>query len=230
MSRIKFLVPLLLVLLTGWAVADPVVGPTPPGGWGTDCTNWITYTDAWASAPLCYDPLAGSGGDGWIDCETGEQVLWPSLDIEMWVEMECTFEWAATHVQIHRYANYDDFYVYLDGNSCCDNGQYIITTPPTAVGSLDYLPFQQDMFGRTGPSNGTDIPLTWEYSLNGADYLPMTDLPDNPEVGVTSKYFLVPLSCNYWRVRISGDVIYHQGDGYYYLGGPGAFTCPASAI
>jgi hypothetical protein len=161
---------------------------------------------------------------------TNEQVLWPSLNIEMWIEMECVFWWDATHVQIHRASDYNDFYIYLEGGSCCNNGQYIITTPPTAVGNLDYLPFQEDMFGRTGAAYGTDIPLTWEASLNGGPYEPMIDLPDNPEPGITSKYFLVPLSCNDWVVRILVDMTFHQEDGYYFLGGPGAFTCPADPL
>jgi hypothetical protein len=220
----------LLAFLPMVAMADAVVGATPPSGWGQDCTQWITYTDPWNSGELCYDPSAGGGGDGWIDCDTKAQVNWPSLDIELWIEMECVFHWNATHVQIHRASDYSDFEIYLSGGSCCNNGQYIITTPPTATPSLDVLPFVQDMFGRTGSTYGTDIPLTWEANLNGTGFQPMIDLPDNPAVGITSKYFLVPLSCNDWVVRITGDIVFHQEDGYYYLGGPGAFTCPANPM
>jgi hypothetical protein len=230
MSRRILVVTVGLLLVAGTAFGDAVVGPTPPAGWGRDCTQWMTYTDPWNSGELCYDPDMGGGGDGWIDCVTNEQVLWPSLNIEMWIEMECVFWWDATHVQIHRASDYNDFYIYLEGGSCCNNGQYIITTPPTAVGNLDYLPFQEDMFGRTGAAYGTDIPLTWEASLNGGPYEPMIDLPDNPEPGITSKYFLVPLSCNDWVVRILVDMTFHQEDGYYFLGGPGAFTCPADPL
>ena len=230
MSRIILLAPLCVLLMVGPALGDPPVGPIPPGGWGTDCTNWIAYSDPWVSQPLCYNPTLGGGGDGWVDCSTGEQVIWPDLNIELWIEMACTFYWDETHVQIHRYDNYNDFVIYLDGGSSCNNGQYIITTPPTALGSLDYMPFIQDMFNRTGPSFGTDIPLTWEASLNGGAFAPMIDLPDNPEPGITSKYFLVDLCDNYWRVKITGDIAYHQEDGYYYLGGPGCFTCPANPM
>ncbi len=206
MSRKLLLAPFCLLLLASPALGDPVVGPTPVAGWGNDCTNWITYSDPFNSGPLCYDPLAGGGGAGWMTCPSGDPVVWPPLDIELWIEMECTFYWDETHVQIHRYADYSDFVVYLDGGSSCNNGQYIITTPPTDPGTLDYLPFVQDMFGRTGASYGTNIPLTWEASLNGGPYEPMIDLPDDPEPGVTSKYFLVPLCENYWRVKITGDI------------------------
>ncbi|MBE9505426.1 MAG: hypothetical protein IMY84_01305 [Chloroflexi bacterium] len=231
MSRRILLAPLCLLLLAGPALCDPVVGPTPPSGWGHDCTNWITYSDPWVSNPLIYEWPSAGGGDGWLDCTTGVQVVWPDLNIEMWIEMECTFYWDETHVQIHRYADYSDVVMYLDGGSSCNNGQYIITTPPTALGTLDFLPFVVDMFGRDKTASGaTDIPLTWEASLNGGAYAPMIDLPDNPDPGITSKYFLVPLCDNYWRVRITGDLAYHQSDGYYYLGGPGCFTCPSNPM
>ncbi len=229
MSRYFLWIPVCLLLLAGPVVADPVVGSTPPGGWGRDCTQWMEYSDPWESAQLCYDPLMGGGGDGWIDCETDEQVIWPDLDIELWIEMECVFHWDATHIQIHRAADYSNFTILLPGGSCCNNGQYIITTPPFTQPDLDFLHFQEDMFGRTGPDYGTDIPLTWEYSLNGQPWELMGDLVDDPP-GYTSKYFLVPLSCNNWVVRIIGDIVFHQEDGYYYLGGPGAFTCPAEPM
>jgi hypothetical protein len=232
MSRYLILAVGIVFLFSGLALADAVVGPTPTAGWGHDCTQWIQYSDAWASGELCYDPDLGGGGDGWVDCATNAQVVWPSLDIELWIEMECTFYWNATHVQIHRASDYSDIVIELAGGSCCNNGQYIITTPPSALGSLDNLPFVEDMFGRTGPDYGTDISLTWEWDVagDGLGFQPMTDLPDNPAAGITSKYFKVPLSCNDWIVRITGDVVFHQEDGYYYLGGPGAFTCPANPL
>ncbi len=202
------------------AVADPVQGPLPPGGWGTDCDNWIQYTDPWASGHLIYDPLY-SGGDGWMVCPGCDPVVWPALDIEMWIEMECILTWAETHAKIHRFSDYNDFYLYFHGTSACNNGQYIITTPPDSIGSLNYLPFYVDMFGRTGPSYGTDIPLTWEASVDGGAYALMVDGTAG------AKQFLVDACDHYFTIRILVDVEYHQEDGYYYLGGPGCTICPA---
>jgi hypothetical protein len=222
MSR-YFVFLLGAILIAGTALADPVVGPTPPGGWGTDCSEWIVYSDPWNSGEMIYDPVLGSGGEGWRVCATATQVVWPSLDIELWIEMECILTWEATHVQVHLASAYDDFYLYFNGTSACNNGQYIITTPPTALGSLGFLPFVEDMFGRTGPTYGTDIPLVWEYSLNGGSWLPMEDLSDPPG----SKYFLVDACDHYFTIRVLVDMVYHQEDGYYYLGGPGSSICPA---
>jgi len=227
----KYFIALLgVLLLAGPAMADAVVGPTPTAGWGRDCTQWIQYSDPWNSGEMCYDPLLGGGGAGWRNCGNNDPIVWPALNIELWIEMECVFHWDATHVKIDRASNYDDIVIDLTGGSCCNNGQYIITTPPTALGHLNVLPFVQDMFGRTGSTYGTDIPLTWAYTLNGAPWAPMIDLPNDPASGQTSKYFLVPKSCNNWIVRITGDVAFHQEDGYFFLGGPGAFTCPANPM
>ena len=223
MSRIILMAPLCLMLLVGTAYGDPVVGPTPAAGWGYDCTNWVAYSDPWVSGPLCYDPNY-AGGDGWMVCSTGLPVAWPALDIEMWIEMECTLWWDETHVQIHRYADYSDIVLYFHGGSCCNNGQWIITTPPTALGSLDFLPFDQDMFGRTGAAYGTDIPLTWEVNINGAGYVAMVDGTAG------AKQFEVPLSCQDYVIRVIGDIAFHQEDGYYDLGGPGCYICPSNPM
>ena len=107
----------MLLLLTGTALGDAVVGQTPALGWGNDCAQWITYSDPYLSNEMCYDLLMGAGGDGWRDCVTGDPVVWPPLDIELWIEMECVFHWDATHVQIHRASDYTDFYIYLSGGS-----------------------------------------------------------------------------------------------------------------
>ena len=224
MLRYLIVLSAILLLLPVVALADAVVGPTPPGGWGTDCTNWITYSDPWVSAHLIYDPLLGAGGEGFRDCVTGNRVEWPGLDIEMWVEMECLLTWDATHVQIHRASDYDNFYLYFNGTSKCNNGQWIITTPPTALATgLTVLPFVEDMFGRTGAAYGTDIPLTWEVSIDGGAYAAMVF--DDPDY-----QFEVDLCDHYFTIRILVDMAYHQEDGYYYLGGPGASICPATPL
>jgi hypothetical protein len=213
-----------VLLLTGTALADPVVGAIPPGGWGTDCSNWIEYTDPWVSNHLIYDPLLGAGGEGFRDCVTNAAVIWPGLEIEMWVEMECLLTWNATHVKIHRASDYDGFFLYFYGTSACNNGQWIITTPPTAVGGLEYLPFVKDMFNRTGPAYGTDIPLTWEYNIDGGGFAPMIAGTDG------NLQFEVGLCDHSFTIRIFVDQQYHQEDGYYYLGGPGASICPTTPL
>ena len=210
----------LPVLLLAQSGASP---PPVSGGWG-DCTNWMTYSVPWASGELCYDPDLGAGGEGFKDCATGAAVIWPGLDIELWIEMECILTWDRTEVDIHKMSDYAPFYLYFNGTSACNNGQVIITTPPDALGSLAVLPFVEDMFGRSGSDYGTDIPLTWEYSLGGAAYLSM-----DPGTGGAMQ-FSVPLCDQFFTIRVLVGQVYHQEDGYYHLGGEGASICPATPL
>jgi len=214
----KLLLIALVLAVPVQADANPLQGPIPLAGWGHDCTNWITYSDPWTSGEMCYDPNY-SGGDGWMLCSTDSAVVWPGLDIELWIEMECAFTWDHTHAQIHRASLYDDIYLSFNGTSACNNGQWIITNPP-AGGDLDSLRFVDDVLG-LGPTRGTAIPLTWEYSLDGAGYLPM--IPDGENF-----MFSVPLCDHYFTIRVRLDVDYHQEDGYYLL--TGGNICPADPM
>ena len=216
------LLPVFILMHTAAGRADDVVGPIPPGGWGTSCENYIEYSDAWSSGEIIYNPLLGAGGEGWVYCsDCSTQVDWPGLDIELWVEMECVLTWDHTHAQIHRASEYSDFYLYFHGTSACNNGQYMIVTAPDG-GTLAVLDFKDDVLG-WGPTRGTDIPLTWAASVDGGAYAPM--VPDGNDL-----YFLVDPSNHYFDVRVLVDMDYHQEDGYYYLGGEGYSICPTTPL
>lgn len=217
----RFIIGIAAIALCA-GVAGAQYGPVPPSGWGYDCDNWIVYDTPWASGRLCYDP-SYPGGDGWINCATGAQVIWPGLNIELWVEMECVLTWDHTQVRIHRASDYGDFYLYFHGTSACNHGQWIITTAPYDPGNLDFLPFVSRVAG-SAQGTDTDIPLIWEYRIDGGNYQLMVDGDDG------AKQFVVPLCDHNFDIRVFVDMIHHQGDGYYWLGGPGASICPASPM
>jgi hypothetical protein len=228
MYRVMIIVfGLMLVMALGAQAQVGHQGPIPPAGWGHDCTNWITYSNPWGPIEMCYT-LGGVGGAGWRNCADGNLITWPGLDIEMWIEMECVFTWSAQHVGIHRTSNYDPFELVFTGTSACNNGVAIITTPPTG-GNLNALLFTSDLLGHVRGGGGLysdDIPLLWTYSLDGSGWAPMTPNNDPPN----SIYFNVP-SCNhYFAIRAVGTPLFHQADGYYYLGGQGANICPAEPL
>jgi hypothetical protein len=217
---VLLLVPAVILAFAGMVAGDAQYPPAL--GYGYDCTNWEQYSDPWSSGEIIYDPLGAGGGAAWLVCPgCTEYVTWPPLDIELWIEMECVLTWDETQVDIHRASDYEDFYLYFDGTSACNNGQYIITTPPSG-GSLDVLPFVEDIFGRT-TGYGTDIPLTWEVSVDGGAWTALTD--DEGD-----KYFLVDACDHSFRIRVLVDMAYHQEDGYYHLGGEGCTICPASPL
>ena len=81
------------------------------------------------------------------------------------------------------------------------------------------------MFGRTGLLHGEDIPLAWDYQIDGSGtYAPMADGDDG------AKQFVVDACDHNFDIRVTVTPEYHQGDGYYYLGGPGASICPANPL
>jgi hypothetical protein len=215
-----------LALLFGVAGTAGAAPYAPPSGvWGHDCTNWITYDHPWDSGWICYDPDHGPGGDGWINCSNGSDVVWPGLEIQLWVEMECYLTWDRTTAQIHRYNDFSDFCVYFNGTSSCNNGQYIITTSPVEHG-LDYMKFVGDMFGdgnSTPPRTGPNINATWLYSLDQSGYNPMT-------IDGNDRYFLVDACDHVFTIAACFDMSYHQPDGYYQLGGPDYSICPATPL
>jgi hypothetical protein len=231
----KYAIALLVVFAATVAFAT---APVPPGtgvsgylpGWGHDPTDWEVYSVPWASGWLIYDPLQGAQQLGWNKAgltqgnpyapQLVQLTNWPGMDIELWIEMEAMFTWDNTEVNIHRAGNYNDIYVQFNGTCSSNNGQYIITTPVTG-GNLDYLPFVEDMWGRTGPTHGVDIPITWQYSLDGAAWAPMLPNCTPPN----SWMFVCPACDHYFSIRAVLDVTYHQGDGYYHL--TGGSICPA---
>lgn len=222
-------VAVLTLVALAQAVPIPQEGsvPLPPrGGWGMECEDYVTMSNPWQSGEAIYNPLIGSGGLGFVLCPNcTEGIAWPALDIELWIEMECNFTWDNTSADIHLASYYDDVCLYFNGTSACNNGQYIIVNPPPGQ-SLDVLPFVADMFGRTGPDYGTDIPVAWEASVDGGPYTVMQNLT-GADAG--SKYFLVPKCNHFYTIKACLDIVYHQEDGYY-TWARGGFLCPANPM
>ncbi|MCX6641521.1 MAG: hypothetical protein NTW14_13735 [bacterium] len=126
------------------------------------------------------------------------------------VIMEFTLNW--TDYSIHRADNYGDIQIILPGS--------VFSTDPltwrlTALNSTregpPHLFFIENILGQSGPASGTDIPLSWEISINGGAFNPMTLLPDNT---LTTTF---PAGPHTFQVRITGTPQYHQADGYYRL-------------
>jgi len=124
--------------------------------------------------------------------------------------MEFTLDW--TSCQIHRVINDSAIVIILSGNVSSSNSIYWnLNTISPQPGGLPVLYFVNDVLGRTGPEFGTDIPLTWEISVDGGPFNPITIQPDSS------------LSVNFasgnhtFQVRITGVPQPYQGDGYYQL-------------
>ncbi len=86
-----------------------------------------------------------------------------------------------------------------------------LSTSEPQPGAPPLLYYVENIFGNANPVLGTDIPLTWEISLDGGAFVPMTLLPDNT---LTTTF---PPGQHAFQVRITGTPQNYQADGYYHL-------------
>jgi hypothetical protein len=221
----KFFVIIVAVLaVCGLGIA----GPTPPSDWGHDCTNWVNYTVPYGPRTACYAPTHGE----FIDCQTGANIVWPGLDIEMWIEAECTFSWEATEADVHRGGSQEAAEVCLTfaGNSSCNIPTYVVTHAPYAnagtgqLGNLDFLPFISNVPGAADDGFApTHVPLVWKYSIDGGAFVAYN------QTGNERRFYLP--SCNHpIAIMCCLEIPFHQRAGYYHLGGDGASICPAEGL
>lgn len=123
---------------------------------------------------------------------------------------QISFDW--TLCLVHRVDNTSPIEVTLSGTIVSNsvNIWNLFTVSPQP-GGQPLLYFVEDVLGRTGPAFGTDIPLTWEISLDGGPFTPMTLQPNNT---LTATF---PPGPHAFQVRITGMLQPSQEDGYYHL-------------
>jgi len=124
--------------------------------------------------------------------------------------MQFSLDW--TNYQIHRITNDSEIEIILSGNVTSSNSLFwTLTTASPQPGAPPNLFFIEQAFAGTGSADDADIPLTWEISLNGGPFSPMTIQPDN-SLSVT-----FPSGSHSFKVRITGAPQHRQADGYYQL-------------
>ena len=128
-------------------------------------------------------------------------------------EMEFFLDW--TNYKLHRVNDDSQIRMILNGRVRSTVDLYWrLTSAAPEQGGPPHLYFLEDIFGG---GSGDDIELNWQikYYRNGVwtNWINMTVNPDN------SISFIFPArGCEYpFRVRITGQPDYHQGDGHYKL-------------
>ena len=138
---------------------------------------------------------------------TGENLDVVTVDT---VWMDFSIDW--TNYQIHRVNDDSPIEIILPGTIDGSNTlHWNLTSCSPVPGGMPNLYFVEDALGRTGPVYGSEIPLTWEISLDGGPFTPLTLQPDNTLTTV------FPPGQHTFQVRITGLPEYHQSDGYYKL-------------
>jgi len=124
--------------------------------------------------------------------------------------MQFSLDW--TNYQIHQVSNDSEIEIILSGNVTSSNSLFwTLTTASPQPGAPPSLFFIEQAFAGTGSEYAADIPLTWEISLNGGPFSPMTIQPDN------SLCVTFPSGTHTFKVRITGAPQHQQADGYYQL-------------
>jgi hypothetical protein len=124
--------------------------------------------------------------------------------------MVFSLEW--TTCQMHRVNDDSPLEMLLSGSiTSSDELCWNLFSVSPGEGLSPLLYFIEDIFGQSGPEYGTDIPLNWEFALDGGQFDPITLLPDN-SLSVT-----FPPGDHTFQVRITGFPQTGQEDGYYNL-------------
>jgi len=126
------------------------------------------------------------------------------------VSMQFSLDW--TNYQIHQESNDSEIEIIPSGNATSSNSLFwTLTSASPQPGAPPSLFFVEQAFAGTGSEYAADIPLTWEISLNGGPFNPMTIQPDN-SLSVT-----FPSGSHSFKVRITGAPQHQQAEGYYQL-------------
>jgi len=239
----KALFPLFIVSLL---LFSPVLADEPPAhgdhhaGWGMNPNPWETATGCFNSGLAIYDPDAGlGGGNNWVvdyqdGCNNPIYIDYADITLDLWIELYMIQTYCFTQYQWHRIGNADEWIdFYICGIVHSNNGE--VVSLMAGDDDLGFLHFREDIFGRTGPTHGRDIPIIWRYAWGSYDHF--NEDPPEPPGGINNWSdpvtpnpnisFCIP-KCDHWfcfwgRFHIR----YHENDGHYQLVMAG---CPAPEL
>jgi len=206
----------------------PAQATPPSGGWGTDLGNWQIPSVPVTTNDLIYDPVAGF----YRDVVTGNEVIWPEFQIDLWIELEIVIHFDWSQFEIHRVSLYDPIEIIIPGLIKQNSGNWLIFG---AIGNdpngnpywSDSMNFIHDIFDRTGSDYGSGIPVSWWWS-NGIVPGVWEPMVLNASTTPPSYMFLMEDACDqYFFVKILIDVAYHTEDGFYKMHGD---LCPLPVL
>jgi len=134
----------------------------------------------------------------------------PEVAPEEPIVMQFDLQW--TNYRIHRANDFSPIEITLSG-SITTSSALVWNLAPTCPpgGGSPQLVFNEDIFGSGGSLYGADIPVSWEISIDGGPFVPMTVMPNS------SLSAIFPFGSHTFQVRMTATPEYHQADGYYEL-------------
>ncbi|MBD3233002.1 MAG: hypothetical protein GF315_04695 [candidate division Zixibacteria bacterium] len=117
-----------------------------------------------------------------------------------------------TTCQMHRVASDSTVEILLDGTVSIALNSIWTLIPDNPIPQADpSLYFVENIFGEINNPDNSDIPLSWEISINGGDFKSIERQSDG------SLKVRFPAGDHAFQVRISGYIPITQADGYYRL-------------
>jgi hypothetical protein len=190
-------------------VAYAQVGPTyefnPATDFGYNCEEWC-WLDPNSSFTITHAIYRPGVCPGFYDC-FNVMILWPIIDVELFIEWEIEFYLAATRVQMHLASYYETFCCDISGQIGTNEPACIILEPAPQSGySLTYMTWETPVApGQTG----YNCPMSWLYSLDGITFGPF-------DGGGEYLFFCVGRCYTDFWIRICVHPELHQAAGAYY--------------
>lgn len=212
----------LLAAMAAQAVPPPAHG-SYPGGWGMNNTNWETQSGLFTAWGL-YDPLyPPQQGAAWVvGWDPLTYIDYQPITLELWIEMYMLLTYDYTSYQWHRLGDAGETISFVIQGTVQANSELHVSLMPTATEPLDTLYFREDIFGRTGPQYGSNLPITWQGRWGDGLVIGQNVqwgweiITPSPGIG-TIALTQMP-ACDHWfEFEGSFTIPYHQPDGYYSL-------------
>ncbi len=216
------------VMIIAATVAKALPPPAHGGyqeGWGMNPNNWEEQSGTFSFWGL-YDPLyppqqSAAWVVDWSNPSNVGYVSYEPIKLELWIEMYMLLTYEYTSYQWHRLGNEGETITFIIQGTTQMNSEVHVRLLPGADPLTD-IKFVEDIFDRTGPAYGSDIPITWRGRWgNGLDIGQNVQwgwevITPDPVTGALSLSQMPP--CDHWfQFEGSFTLPYHIDDGYYHL-------------
>jgi hypothetical protein len=220
MRKLSFILIVIAALaFTANATPPPAYG-NYLGGWGNTPCNWTNITGSWGFWGIYQAGYGSLPCEGWNVsgmCNPDPVFVdYPSITVELWVEMYAHFYIENLVYQYHRLGNSAETIYFVISGWIKSNSPQQILLGCAAGEYLDFLYFRHDAAGNTGSAYGSDLPITWEsqYTQTPGQWPGYSTIGLNNCGGVDIE---VPKCDTWFKFRGCFDLPYHVDDGYYSL-------------
>ncbi len=182
-------------------------------GWGEDCSDWVKYEGGFE-----WDVIYDDDFNDYRKCNQDQQVVWPALTIDVYVEYSTRIRWENQNVYVHRYDDHIDggksYSIVFSGWIQSNQANYVQITP-SGTWDLFKLDYKNGIPGV--PEGGPDIGITW-HTRTG-DGLTWDDPEDDTgwnTVAQGDPIRVITQLCDHWfQFKATFTLDKHLNEGHY---------------